>query len=292
MIMQSYKLSIKRQCELLQINRSSYYYEANSDEDTKVCNMIADIYSKYPIYGYRRITAILRREGIVINGKKVLRLMRQMNIAAIYPKPNTSRKAKSALIYPYLLRSLDICRPNQVWQVDITYLPTYRGFMYLVAIIDVYSRFVVGARLSNNLCTESCILALEDAIYRHSAPEILNSDQGSQFTSNDWLKALSDNNIKVSMTGKGRCTDNPHIERLWRTYKCEGSRLFDWRDPEALKVNLDKWIKWYNEERPHQSLEYKVPAEVYCGFMDKRKHLPTTPQLEQQNNLLFWSFLW
>lgn len=289
MIDKSYKLSILRQCKLLAINCSSYYYKSIVRNESNICNMITKIYSKYPIYGYRRITAVLRRDGIMINGKKVLRLMQLMNIAAIYPKLNTSKKAQADKIYPYLLSDLEINKPNQVWQIDITYLRTYKGFMYLVAIIDVYSRFIVAARLSNNLCTDFCILTLEDAIYKYGKSEIINSDQGSQFTSDSWIKALNSNNIRVSMTGRGRCTDNPYIERLWRTYKCEGSRLFDWRDPKFLKFNLNDWIKWYNNERPHQALKYMVPAEVYCGFMDKCNNLPTKPQL--QNNVVIGRFV-
>lgn len=239
-----------------------YYRESEDKENFILSNRIVEIFSKYPIYGYRRITAILNREGVSANHKRVQRLMNEMNLHAIYPRPNTSKKDKNSAVFPYLLGNLLINRPHQVWQVDITYLRTKHGFMYLVALIDVYSRMAVGYRLSNSLCTDSCKSALDDAICKYGAPHIINSDQGSQFTSEAWVKKLSYHKIKISMTGKGRCIDNVYIERLWRAFKYEGSYLYQWNSIEALKVNIPLWINWYNFKRPHQSLDYLTPAEV------------------------------
>ena len=257
------QLSVRRQSELLKINRSMIYYEeSDKSENFILSNKIAEIYSSYPIYGYRRITAMLARESIEVNHKRVQRLMREMDLYAIYPRPNTSIKNKEHAVFPYLLKGLVLTNPHQVWQVDITYLRTAKGFMYLVAIIDMYSRMIVGHRLSNSLCTESCKSALEDAILKYGAPLILNSDQGSQFTSKSWAKTLAHYKIKISMTGIGRCTDNAYIERLWRAFKYEGSYLYQWNTVEDLKSNIPKWVYWYNYNRPHQSLSYSTPAET------------------------------
>jgi putative transposase len=278
-------LSTRRQSQLLMLNRSSIYHKAQKENnDLKLCNLIADIYSSYPIYGYRRIKAMLVRQGLYVNHKKVARLMKGMNIRAIYPGPNTSKKVFNALVYPYLLKNLVIDRPHKVWQVDITYLRTNNGFVYLVAMIDIYSRLVVGWRLSNDLSAESCLLALNCAVIDYGAPEIINSDQGSQFTSDEWIKTLQSHNIKVSMTGKGRCNDNANIERLWRSFKYEGSYLYKWQTVKELKTNIPKWLYWYNYERPHQSLKYKTPMEKYREFMDKSWLLPTISQYQLQNH--------
>ena len=257
------QLSVRRQSELLTINRSMLYYEeSDKSENFILSNKIGEIYAQYPIYGYRRITAMLARENIEANHKRVQRLMREMNLHAIYPRPNTSIKNNENAVFPYLLEGLILTKPNQVWQVDITYLRTTKGFMYLVAIIDMYSRMIVGYRLSNSLCTESCKSALEDAILKYGVPLILNSDQGSQFTSESWIKTLAYYKIKISMTGIGRCTDNAHIERLWRAFKYEGSYLYQWNTVEELKSNIPQWVYWYNYDRPHQSLNYSTPAET------------------------------
>lgn len=285
MIDKTHKLSIRCQSELLSINRSSLYKKRKTKEDSfKICNLISEIYSSYPMYGYRRITAMLLRQGIVVNHKKVLRLMNVMNIKAIYPGPNTSKKLLGSLVYPYLLPNIVINKPHKVWQVDITYLRVNSGFMYLVAFIDVYSRLIVSWRLSNDLSTLSCILALEDGIMKYGLPKIINSDQGSQFTSDDWIKMLQNNGIKISMTGKGRCNDNANIERLWRSFKYEGSYLYKWNNVKELKLNIPKWVDWYNFHRPHQSLGYKTPYEKYYETMDKSSNLPTFSQYQQQNN--------
>lgn len=274
-------LSVRRQSELLSVNRSSLYIEHRRKDDSELCNMIAEIYADYPIYGYRRITVMLARQDIIVNHKCVYRLMRAMNLKAIYPGPNTSKRALGEMVYPYLLRELSIAKPHQVWQIDITYLRTASGFMYLVALIDVYSRLVVGWRLSNSLCIISCLAVMEDAMFKYGRTEIINSDQGSQFTSSDWINALQKSGIKVSMTGRGRSNDNAHIERLWRSFKYEGSYLYKWHSVAELAKNIPKWLDWYNKERPHQALAYHTPFEKYSGFMDKSYDLPTTPQLLQ-----------
>jgi putative transposase len=285
------ELSIRRQSELLSLNRSSLYMKARSKiNDLELCNIISEIYLSYPIYGYRRIRAMLVRLGIFVNHKRVSRLMKEMNIRAIYPKPNTSKKDAGAILYPYLLPSITIDKPHKVWQVDITYLRTNNGFMYLVALIDMYSRMVVGWRLSNDLQTESCLVALQDAIMVHGLPEIINSDQGSQFTSEDWIRFLQNNNITVSMTGKGRCNDNANIERLWRSFKYEGSYLYKWHTVQELKTNIPQWVNWYNSNRPHQALNYKTPVEKYREFMGKPCDLPTISQYQIQSNDLNFVF--
>lgn len=275
-------LSVRKQCELLSVPRSNYYHEPSGSYDVIISNHILDIYTKNPVYGYRKVTAMLRIEGVLVNSKKVLRLMRLMNLQAIYRKPNTSRKEPTSFVYRYLLGNIDIVRANQVVQVDITYLRTDSGFVYLIAFIDVYSRFVLSWRLSNSLDSDNCLLALEDLILKSGAPEIINSDQGSQFTSDDWIKCLQKYEIKISMTGRGRCLDNIYIERLWKSFKYEGSFLYEWRTIKDLKINIPKWIYWYNYERPHQSLKYKRPAEIYCGFMDKSKDFSTITQYQEQ----------
>lgn len=255
------ELSLRRQSELLSINRSMLYYKKVAKDDFIISNLIREIYTRRPIYGHRRIAAILKRIGYKISRKKVLKLMKIMGLRVIYSKPKTSQKNNESHVYRYLLAGMNITKAHQVWQVDITYLRTDARFMYLVAIIDVYSRMIVGYRLSNSLCTESCVSSLEDAIHKYGAPEIVNSDQGSQFTSNTWINKLRECNVQISMTGKGRCCDNAYIERLWRALKHEGTILYQWRTAATLKANIGKWVYWYNYQRPHQALEYKVPAE-------------------------------
>ena len=263
------ELSIREQCRLLSVSRASYYYQSTKQEETVLCNEIVEIYAQYPIYGYRRIRAMLLKKGYQVNGKKVLRLMRAMHLKAVYPSPKTSQGSSTGQHYPYLLGGLSIQAPNQVWQVDITYLPTSSGFVYLVALIDVHSRFVVGASLSNTLCTYSCLRVLESALGCYGRPAIINSDQGSQFTSALWCQYVESQGILISMTGRGRCRDNAYIERLWRTIKSEGSRLYGWEDLSSLRSSLPNWLAWYNESRPHQSLNYRFPKEVYQSERDE-----------------------
>ena len=228
------------------------------------------------------MTANLKLQGIIINRKKVRSLMKRLNLKAIYPGPNTSIRNHAEMVRPYLLKDIDIKHFNQVWQTDISYIRIGNGFMYLTAIIDVYSRKALSYRLSNNLSGSACVDALEDAESIYGKPEIVNSDQGCQYTSDLWIKSLKSLGIKISMTGKGRCNDNAYIERLWRTLKYEWLKLKSISTVEKLKIELKNFMKWYNNERSHQSLGYLTPDETAYGFMDKFFNLPTIPQAQQQ----------
>jgi putative transposase len=226
-------------------------------------NLIYGLWLSKPFYGYRRITEGLRQQGVSINRKRVQRLMREMGIQALARSPKTSKGNKEHKKYPYLLRDVEIDRCNKVWMVDITYLRLGRGFMYLVALIDVHSRYIVGWSLSNTLETDSCLTALNWALEHNGSPEIINSDQGCQFTSEQWVKALNEAKIKISMTGKGRCHDNIYIERFWRSLKHEEIYLNDYDNVAELESGIGQYIEFYNTERPHQALDYKTPAELY-----------------------------
>lgn len=258
------ELSIRRRCELLELNRSTLYYKEKAVDinDVNLLNHIRDVWHRYPFYGYRRITKELKANGMVVNRKRIQRLMQKGKIYAIYPGPNTSKRNKLHKVYPYLLKGLDITHSNQVWMVDITYLRMQNGFMYLAALIDVHSRYVVGWALSNTLDTEFCIEALKTGL-KDAIPEIINSDQGCQFTSENWITCLAENGIKVSMTGKGRCTDNIYIERFWRSFKREEFYLNDYMDVKQLKEAIKGYIEFYNYNRWHQSLNYQTPADIY-----------------------------
>jgi putative transposase len=260
------KLSIRHQCELLEINRSSYYYESTTTtrDDVELMNEIREIWASHPFYGYRRIANHLKALGKIVNRKRVQRLMQIMGLSALHPKPKTSVKNNAHAVYPYLLKDLSIERPNQAWMVDITYLKLDKGFMYLVALIDVFSRYVVSWRLSNTLHTDFCLDALWSGL-SNAKPEIINSDQGCQFTSDAWVEALKDAEIKISMTSTGRCLDNIYIERFWRSLKYEEIYLNDYDSVAELKRAVAEYIEFYNHKRFHQSLDYKTPAEVYFG---------------------------
>lgn len=264
--MQNSQISVQKQCELLSIPKSTYYHRPIDREDHKAVAKIIAIYKKFPVYGYRRITAEMMQQGFWINRKKVLRIMRSQKICAIFPGPKTTIVDPKAYKYPYLLKNLLIVKPHAVWQVDITYLRTPYGFIYLTAIIDVYSRYVVGYSLSNTLNTESCLLALERAILSHGIPGIVNSDQGTQFTSNLWISFLQRHGIKISMTGRGRSNDNAFIERLWRTLKYEWFYIHGAREVATYKILLVEFIQWYNNERPHQALKYRSPARMLASY--------------------------
>ena len=231
-------------------------------DDTSLLNEIRDIWERYPFYGYRRITWELRQQGYLVNRKRVQRLMRLSNISAIFPGPNTSRRNKQHAVHPYLLRDLEIYRPNQAWMVDITYLRMDKGFVYMVALIDVYSRYVVAWRISTTLDTSFCMEALNSAL-SIAVPEIVNSDQGCQFTSEEWTSFLQQHDIQISMTGKGRCLDNVYIERFWRNVKREEFYLNDYVSIKALKLAIANYVDFYNNRRPHQSLNYRTPASLY-----------------------------
>ena len=258
------KLSLRRQCELLQVNRSTIYYKARGADidDISLLNEIRDIWERHPFYGYRRITKELQGNGYNVNHKRIQRLMAEGGIQAIYPGPNTSRRNKLHAVHPYLLRGVAIVRPNQAWMVDITYLRLDTGFVYLVALIDVYSRYVVGWRISTTLETEFCLEALKAGLTL-GKPDILNSDQGCQFTSDDWVNFLKENDIKISMTGKGRCLDNVYIERFWRNVKREEFYLNEYLTIKDLKKAIGIYMEFYNHRRRHQSLGYKMPADLY-----------------------------
>lgn len=247
----------------MNVNRSLLYYESTAEEDVWLINTIREIWLAYPFYGYRKITVVLRLEyGLKVNCKCVLRLMRLVGIQAIYPKPKLSKICAENKVYPYLLRELSINRINQVWMTDITYLKLGTRFVYLVALIDVCSRYIIGWNISFMLDTDNCLEALAKAL-KVGRPEIINSDQGSQFTSDAWIKELLVNSIKISMDGKGRCKDNIYIERFWRTIKYEAIYLNEYSDFATLYHGIKEYIEFYNERRPHQSLDYLRPAEIY-----------------------------
>ena len=239
-------------------------------EDVTVLNAIRDVWMRYPFYGYRRITQELKANGLKVNRKRVQRLMKLGGIQAIYPGPNTSKRAKQHAVHPYLLRDMKVERANQAWMVDITYLRMPKGFMYLVALIDVYSRYIVGWSLSNTLETSSCIEALKSGL-QVAKPEIINSDQGCQFTSDEWVEYLLDEEIKISMTGKGRCLDNIYIERFWRSFKQEEFYLNEYQSVRRLKQAINSYVEFYNHQRWHQSLDYKTPAEVFFAAAEKEE---------------------
>jgi putative transposase len=257
-------LSVSQQCELLELSRSSYYYEpaTASVENLALMAQIDREYTKHPFFGSRRMTTWLRSAGHEVNRKRVQRLMRLMGLEAVYPKPRLSSGGAGHKVYPYLLRNVAIERVNQVWSTDITYIPLPRGFMYLTAVMDWHSRYVLSWRLSNTLEVEFCLEALDEAL-RHGCPEVFNTDQGVQFTSASYTGRLEAAGAKVSMDGKGRCLDNVFVERLWRTVKYE--EIYIWRHetvPE-LQAGLAKYFGFYNRERRHQSLADRTPAEVY-----------------------------
>jgi putative transposase len=256
-------LSIRKQCEVLSICRSNVYYKHVPEyDDLLLANEIHELWLDMPYYGYRKITVELKHRGHDINHKRVLRLMQEMKLQALYPKPATSMRNADHKTYPYLLRDLDICRPNQVWATDITYIKTPSGFMYLVGLIDIYSRFVLAWCFSNTLDTLFCLDMLDQGLH-YGKPEILNTDQGCQFTSALWINCVEANGIKISMDGRGRWADNIIIERFWRTLKYEHVLLHSFETIKELKHSIGAFIDTYNNKRLHQSLGYKTPADVY-----------------------------
>jgi putative transposase len=291
-------LSIRRQCALLGIARSGVYRPppAANDNDLSVMRRIDELFTAWPFLGSRRMTALLRAEGLAINRKRVQRLMRQMGIAALGPRPRTTRRALEHRVYPYLLRGVTIDRPNQVWAADITYIPIGRGFLYLVAIMDWASRAVLSWRLSNTMDSGFCVEALEEAMARFGRPEIFNTDQGSQFTSTAFTGVLSKAGIRISMDGRGRWMDNVFIERLWRSMKYEDIYLKGYADGREARAGIALWIAFYNTKRPHQALDHRMPMAVWregiIGCIDGKAvdmtlrldnagALPTCPQPQQ-----------
>jgi putative transposase len=259
------KLSVFRQCRLLRLNRSTYYYKNKpvKPEDLKLMRLIDEQYLKTPSWGSRSMRNHLRRLGYKINRKRVQRLMRLMGLEAIYPKPKTSRPHPAHKVYPYLLRNMVVERPNQVWAADITYIPMNRGFMYLVAVMDWYSRKILSWRVSNTLDTDFCTEAVEEAISRYGVPEIFNTDQGAQFTSSEFTSLLKSHKVQISMDGRGRVQDNIFIERLWWTLKYQYLYLWSFNDGTELRQGLGQWFEFYNAERSHQALDNLTPDEVY-----------------------------
>ncbi len=259
------KLSIATQCSLLKINRSSYYYKSvpESDFNLELMKVIDMFYMKRPYLGYRAMTKRLKRLGYDVNEKRIRRLMQLMGISAIYRKKKTTIPNKWHRKYPYRLKGLKITRPNQVWCTDITYIPMKKGFIYLVAIMDWYSRKILSWRISNTLDTNFCIEALEEALTRYDKPEIFNSDQGCQFTSEEFTGVLLNKEIEISMDGKGRATDNIFIERFWKSLKYEEVYLKAYETVKEAVFNIGEYIWDYNNDRPHSSLGDKTPEEIY-----------------------------
>jgi putative transposase len=258
------RLSVRRQCQLLGLARSSLYYEpaGESEENLRLMRLIDREYTAHPFLGSRRLTKWLSKQGEEVNRKRVQRLMRLMGLAAIYPKPKLTAADRGHRIYPYLLRNVNIERADQVWSTDITYVPLASGFMYLAAVIDWFSRYVLAWRLSNTLDGSFCLDMLEEAL-SGGRPEVFNSDQGVQFTASAWTTRLQSAGVQVSMDGRGRCLDNVFVERLWRSVKYEEVYLHRYEVVPQLLSGLERYFAYYNEERLHQSLDYRTPAVVY-----------------------------
>jgi putative transposase len=259
-------LSVRRQCELLGLSRSSLYYEPapETTENLRLMRRIDEQYTAGPFYGSRRMTAWLVEQGEEVNRKRVQRLMRVMGLEAIYPKPRLSTAGKGHRIYPYLLRGVKVERPDRVWSADITYVPMASGFMYLAAVIDWFSRYVVAWRLSNTLNASFCLEMLEEAL-KGGRPEVFNTDQGVQFTTTAFTGRLESAGVAVSMDGRGRALDNVFVERLWRSVKYEDIYLRSYEAVPELHRGLVRYFAFYNDERLHQSLDYRTPAAVYRG---------------------------
>jgi len=261
------ELSLRRQCELIGLNRSTFYYTpaTESEYNLRLMRLIDEQYTRTPFYGWPKMTAYLRRLGHLINHKRVQRLMGLMGLQAIYPHPHTSVAARDHKVYPYLLRGLEISRPNQVWSADITYIRLFHGFMYLVAILDWFSRYVLAWQLSNTLDGDFCVDALQQAL-RLGQPDIFNTDQGAQFTAHTFTEGLEAHHIRISMDGRGRALDNIFVERLWRTVKYEDIYLKEYATVPELDAGLSHYFTFYNTERLHQSLAYRTPAEAHFGL--------------------------
>jgi putative transposase len=292
------RLSIRRQCALLGLARSGVYRPplAANENDLALMRRLDELFTAWPFLGSRRMTAMLRAEGHVINRKRVQRLMRRMGIVALGPKPRTTKPAPGHQIFPYLLRGMVIDRPNQVWAADITYIPLGRGFLYLVAIIDWASRAVLSWRLSNTMDVSFCVAALEEALARFGTPAIFNTDQGSQFTSAAFTGTLAAAGVRISMDGRGRWMDNVFIERLWRSLKHEEVYLKGYADGREARAGIAAWITFYNLRRPHQALGNRTPMTVWRDGLtgalgeravdmtlrlDNAPALTTCPQLPQ-----------
>lgn len=260
-------LPVTAQCQLLKVARSTLYYQPTpvDPDDLALMRRMDELYTKWPFYGSRRMVAALRQDDLNVNRKRVRRLMRVMGLETIYQKPNISKGHPDHKVYPYLLRGLAIERPNQVWCADITYIPMARGFVYLVAVMDWFSRRVLAWRVSITMEADFCVEALQEAIARHGRPEIFNTDQGVQFTSAGFLEELESRGIRVSMDGKGRFLDNIFIERLWRSLKYEDVFIKAYGSVAEARQGIGGWLRFYNEERLHQALGYRTPRTVFDG---------------------------
>ena len=270
MVSRDHKLSIRRQCSLLTLTRSNLYYEpkGESAENLRFMEIIDKQFLETPWYGSRQMARYMKRNNHKCGRHRVRRLMRLMRLVQIYQEPNTSKKHPQHKIWPYLLKDVVIDRPNQVWCADITYIPMRRGFLYLVAIMDWFSRKVLAWRLSNSMDADFCVEALKEALAKHGTPEIFNTDQGSQFTSGDWIDVLTDAKIKISMDGKGRWIDNRMIERLWRSLKYECVYLHAFERGSEAKAGIGKWLAYYNADRPHSTHGILTPDEAYDSKME------------------------
>lgn len=262
-------LSLVQQCRLVGISRSSFYYTGKGESPLNLLlmRMIDEQFLETPFYGSRQMARHLRKRGYNVGRKRVRRLMRLMGLSAIFCKPKTTVPHPEHRIYPYLLRNVAVIRPNQVWCADITYIPMRRGFLYLVAIMDWYSRKVLAWRLSNTMESSFCVEALEEALARYGKPDIFNTDQGSQFTSVDFTDVLKDANVSISMDGKGRWMDNVFIERLWRSLKYECVYLNAFETGTQARKGIGKWVSFYNDSRPHSALDDLTPEEAYNGLL-------------------------
>lgn len=260
-----HKFSIRKQCELLSIHRSGFYYNprGESEENLKIMRIMDAHFLEHPTEGVISMQDMLIALGFIVNPKRIRRLLRLMGIMAIYPKKNLSKLGLKKYIHPYLLKGLDISRPNMVWAIDITYIPMKNGFLYLTAIIDVYSRYIVGWGISNTLDADGPLSVLKQAIKDHGKPEIINSDQGSQFTCEQWVSYLKEEGIRISMDGKGRAVDNIFIERFFRTLKYNHIYLFPANDGLELYRGVKKYIQYYNNVKCHQGIDRQVPATLY-----------------------------
>ena len=269
MIDRNHKLPLGRQAKALGLSRSSLYYEPRpvSPTDLAIMRRIDELHLDYPFAGSRMLRDLLRGEGIDIGRERVATMMRHMGIEALCPRPNTSKPAPGHKIFPYLLRSLDIVRPNQAWAMDITYIPMARGFVYLAAVLDWFSRRVLSWRLSITLEAEFCIEAVEEALARHGAPEIFNTDQGSQFTSAEFTGLLLRNEIRISMDGRGAWRDNLFTERLWRSVKYEGVYLRAYDSVGEARVSIGRYLDFYNRKRPPSRLDSRTPDQAYFGCL-------------------------
>ncbi len=260
-------LPLSRQCELIGLPRATYYYQARKqrreETDTQVMRLIDEQYTQAPFLGSRRLVALLRKQGFCLSRKYIQRLMRQMGIRAVYPQPDLSRGKKEPRKYPYLLKGKKIRQADEVWSADITYIRLQKGFIYLVAIIDWYSRAILSWEVSTTLDTDFCLKALERALASGRKPEIFNTDQGVQFTSQEFIGRLQEAGIQISMDGRGRALDNILIERFWRTLKYEEVYLKEYQTVKQAKEELSRYLNYYNQQRLHQSLGYRTPAEVY-----------------------------